>query len=272
MRIVSYLFVIITILTMGCKSKKLDNEQHVVIKTEFGDITIRLYNETPLHRDNLVKLANEGFYDGLLMHRVIENFMIQGGDPKSKNAAPGISLGDGSPGYTLPAEFVFPTYFHKRGAVAAARQGDRFNPERASSGSQFYIVQGSIIDSAQLHSIAVKRNDRVRSEIWEEVALKYRDSLNFLHYSGLHVQLKELQDSIMSEVDRRFFEKGIFSFTPEQIKTYTTIGGTPFLDGEYTVFGEVIEGMNVVDSIASVDTDPRNRPVKDVIIKVKALK
>lgn len=272
MRIAVYSLLTLSILLSGCGSLSSDKEQLVLIKTDYGDIKIRLYEETPLHRENFIKLANEGFYDGLLMHRVIENFMIQGGDPNSRNATTGAALGDGTPGYTIPSEIVFPKYYHKRGVIAAARLGDRFNPERASSGSQFYIVQGTVLDSSRLQSIALKRNDRIRNEIFDEVVLKYRDSLDFLQYSGLIAELKQLQDTIMSEVDKKFFAHDIFTFSPEQIKTYTTIGGTPFLDNEYTVFGEVMEGMEVVDSIASVQTDERNRPLKDIKIKVKVLK
>lgn len=190
----------------------------VVINTTEGEIRIKLYNETPLHRDNFIKLVNEGYYDGVLFHRVIENFMVQTGDPNSKNAKAGQSLGDGGPGYTIPAEFV-PTLFHKKGALAAARQGDQVNPRKESSGSQFYIVQGQILTETQLDAF-VKANKHL-------------------------------------------------PFTDAEKSAYTTIGGTPHLDQNYTVFGEVIEGLDVLDKIAAAETDQRNRPLNDIrIIKV----
>ncbi len=187
---------------------------HVLIKTDKGNITIALYNETPGHRDNFLKLAKEGFYDGLLFHRVIRDFMIQAGDPMSRDAVPGEPLGSGGPGYTIPAEIV-PGLFHQKGALAAARQGDQVNPERRSSGSQFYIVQGRVWSEAELDQI----------ELGKEMP-----------------------------------------FTDEQREKYTTLGGTPHLDDAYTVFGQVIEGLDVVDRIAAVETGDRDRPKEDVAI------
>lgn len=191
-----------------------------LIETEYGNITIMLYDGTPVHRDNFVKLVEDGFYDGLLFHRVIKGFMIQGGDPNSKDAASGAALGSGNPGYTLPAE-ILPTYFHKKGALCAARTGDRSNPQRRSSGSQFYLVQGQVYTQEQLKAFEQR----------------------------LHT-----------------------TFTEAQREAYTTIGGTPHLDAQYTVFGEVIEGMDVIDKIATLQTDKRDRPVKDVKMKIEILK
>lgn len=191
----------------------------VMIKTEFGDITLVLYNDTPLHRDNFLKLANEGYYDGVLFHRVINAFMIQGGDPNSKTAQPGQPLGTGGPDYTIPAEIV-QGLFHKKGALAAARLGDQQNPQRRSSGSQFYIVQGKIWTPEELDQMEQQRGQ---------------------------------------------------AFSPEQRKAYTTIGGTPHLDAAYTVFGEVVDGLEVVDRIASVQTGPGDRPAQDVSMKVVVL-
>lgn len=197
-----------------------DNRKKVLISTDYGDITIALYNETPKHRDNFIKLAESGFYDGTLFHRVIKYFMIQGGDPDSKNAAPGATLGNGGPGYTIPAE-INPKFFHKKGALAAARQGDQVNPKRASSGSQFYIVQGKPTPEADL-------------KIYEQ-----------------RMNVK---------------------FSPEQIKAYTTVGGAYHLDGAYTIFGEVVDGLDVIDKIADVQVDRMNRPVKDIKMTVKVIK
>ena len=186
----------------------------VMLETNMGKIVVMLYDETPLHRDNFLKLIEGGEYDGLLFHRVIDRFMIQGGDPKSRDAKPGEPLGDGTLGYTIPAEFV-PQLYHKRGALCAARQGDDVNPKRESSASQFYIVQGTVFEKDQLFKLA-----------------------------------------------ERFQKK----FTEEQIATYTTVGGAPHLDGEYTVFGEVVEGMEVVDKIAEAPRDRGDRPLKDIVI------
>lgn len=193
----------------------------VMMETNYGMIVLKLYDETPRHRDNFIKLAENREFDGLLFHRVIKNFMIQAGDPKSRDAKPGEPLGDGTLGYTIPAE-INPRLFHKRGALCAARQGDAVNPKRESSASQFYIVQGNVWDEKQL-------------------------------------------DMMQERMGKKF--------TPEQRKTYTTIGGTPHLDGEYTVFGEVLEGMEVVDKIAGVQTGMMDRPEKDVrILSVRVLK
>ena len=186
----------------------------VLLKTTLGDITIALYDDTPAHRDNVHKLVNDKFYDGVLFHRIIKGFMIQGGDPDSKTAKPGQRLGSGDVGYTIPAEFV-PAHFHKRGAVCAARMGDNVNPQKASSGCQFYIVDGTVYDNDKLNMIAQRTGK---------------------------------------------------TFSPEQVQAYTTIGGAPFLDGDYTVFGEVINGMEVVDKIASQQKDGADRPLEDIKI------
>lgn len=198
------------------KAAKSADCQYVLIETDFGNMTAKLYNETPQHRDNFVKLVNEGFYNGLIFHRVINKFMIQGGDPKSKDAKPGQMLGDGNIGYRVPAEFL-PEIYHKKGALAAARDN---NPEKASSACQFYIVQG---------------------EPWDENRIRL--------------------------IEQRYHR----TFSDEQKETYATIGGTPFLDMDYTVFGQVVEGLEVIDKIAAVNCDPNNRPLEDVKMKMHML-
>jgi|RhiMethySRZTD1v2_1073278.scaffolds.fasta_scaffold03581_3 peptidyl-prolyl cis-trans isomerase B (cyclophilin B) len=202
--------------------KKKDRKKDVLLQTNMGDIAIRLSDSTPLHRDNFLKLVKEGFYDSVLFHRVIKNFMIQSGDPNSKNAPAGQPLGNGSPGYTIPAEFRT-TLFHKKGIIAAARQGDDVNPMKESSGSQFYITQGKIFTDAGLDSVETFR------------------------------------------LNGRKIPQG-------QREVYKTIGGTPHLDQNYTVFGEVVKGLDVVDRIGAVATSKaqdRDRPLENVII-VKA--
>lgn len=269
------LILLVSLLFIGlnaCKHQKDSVDKLVLIETELGNIKIKLYNQTPIHRDNFIKLIDEGFYDGLIFHRVIKGFMIQGGDPKSKSAPIDLPLGNGGPGYTLPAEIVFPKYFHKRGALAAARQADRFNPKKESSGSQFYIVTGTVQDSIALVKYATRKNDALRNAIFNKIAPQFSDSMNFLMYSNMPEKLIALQDSIMAMVDREFLkEHTIFTFNKEQIKTYTSIGGTPFLDGDYTVFGEVIEGMNVVDSINSVSVNDLDRPNNDIEYTIKVV-
>jgi len=192
-----------------------DSRKKVIIETEYGNMTAVLYDETPQHRDNFIKLAKEGFYDDLLFHRIIKGFMIQGGDPDSKGAAPGQRLGMGGPGYTIPAEFV-DQHIHLKGALAAARTGGPSNPEKASSGSQFYIVEGRPVQAAMLDGAFAGKN-----------------------------------------------------YTDEQKQAYQTIGGTPQLDRDYTVFGMVIEGLDVIDKIVAVQTAPGDRPIQDVKMKVR---
>ncbi|HUR31494.1 MAG TPA: peptidylprolyl isomerase [Saprospiraceae bacterium] len=192
----------------------------IEITTDYGVMVAELYDATPKHRDNFMKLAGEGYYDGLLFHRVIDGFMIQGGDPASKNAAPGVALGSGGPGYQVPAEFV-DSLVHVKGAIAAARTGDAMNPEKKSSGSQFYIVHGSPVDKGTLDNVESRKG---------------------------------------------------FKYTDEQRKEYYAIGGTPFLDRDYTVFGRIISGLEVIDAIAKVEKDQKDRPKKDVKMSMKVIR
>lgn len=207
------LFLLIPIVMfMSLTGTTQEKQVKFIIHTDYGDMKGILYNETPKHRDNFVKLVKQGYYDGLLFHRVINGFMIQGGDPDSKNAKPGQRLGSGGPGYTVPAEFNA-KLIHKKGALSAARQGDQVNPSKASSGSQFYIVQGKKANPGQLSA----------------------------------------------------------NYTVEQKKIYETIGGTPFLDMQYTVYGEITEGLDVIDKIAAVEKDASDRPLKDVKMTIKII-
>ena len=215
---------LIALLSAGvwCLSACNKKEDHVVLETTMGNIELKLYDATPLHRDNFRNLVREGAYDSLLFHRVIKDFMIQGGDPDSKNAAPGMLLGEGDKPYTVPAEFRLDEgIFHRRGVLAAAREGDDVNPEQRSSAMQFYIVWGRVFDEAGL-------------------------------------------DQIQERLDRR--TGGRVKLTPEMREVYKTTGGTPHLDGQYTVFGEVVSGLDVVDAIQQVATDGNDRPLEDVRI------
>ncbi len=208
------------LILMATNTKAQDTARIVEISTDFGSIQIKLYDNTPLHRDNFIKLVEEGYYDGTLFHRVIKNFMIQGGDPNSRDAKSHQMLGQGGPSYTIPAEFVEGNY-HKKGALAAARMGDDVNPAKASSGSQFYIVQGRTYSENELSQLELRYGHR---------------------------------------------------FTPEQRETYKTIGGTPHLDGNYTVFGEVISDLEVIDAIASVKTGKADRPQQDIKMTIRIMK
>jgi cyclophilin family peptidyl-prolyl cis-trans isomerase len=223
--LISCLWLTASFAQQNTKLKRKDRRRDVEMITTDGTIRLRLYDSTPLHRDNFLRLVKSHYFDSLLFHRVIKNFMIQGGDPDSRRAAAGDHLGDGGPAYTVPAEFR-PTLFHKKGALAAAREGNDINPEKRSSGSQFYIVQGKRFTDAGL------------------------DSLETFRLKGRKIP-------------------------SAQREVYQTLGGTPHLDQNYTVFGEVVSGLEVVDAIAAEPTtaDPPDRPVKDVrILKARLIK
>jgi len=213
------LFGIIFLRAIPATAQGAQKEHLINIETSMGDMVIKLYNETPAHRDNMIKLINEGFYNNQLFHRVIKDFMIQGGDPHSAGAEKGQRLGSGGPGYDIPAEFN-QNLIHKMGALAAAREGDSNNPEKASSGSQFYLVQGRVLTPEEINILT---------------------------------------------------QRGVATFTKESAEIYTTIGGTPHLDGAYTVFGEIVVGLDVLDAIASQPVDAYNRPLQDVIYSISII-
>lgn len=237
----------------------------VELNTTAGDITLLLYNDTPRHTANFVKLVDEGYYDGLLFHRVIRDFMVQAGDPDSRTAEPGQMLGGGSPDYQIDAEILYPKYFHQRGALAAARQADEVNPERASSGSQFYIVTGRRFSDGQLRQMEKQRALMGAREIFNRLASESRDSIMALRRARDHKGLQALQEELENRT-RELVAQQNCGFTPEQIAAYTTDGGAPHLDGEYTVFGRVVSGMDVVERIEQVETDAAARPREDVRI------
>ena len=241
----------------------------VIIKTSLGDITVRLYDDTPLHRDNFVKLAREGYYDGTLFHRVIKDFMIQGGDPDSKGAPAGKQLGIGGPDYTLEAE-IKPNLFHKRGALAAARQGDEVNPERRSSGSQFYIVWGQVYNQGQIKQFAKQMEMQQMQQAFNNLAMQHREEIMQLRRDRNRAGLQELQDKLANEAQQQMKANGC-GMSAEQQNIYTTIGGTPHLDGQYTVFGEVEEGLDIVDQIQHAATGRGDRPVEDIEMKMEVI-
>lgn len=244
----------------------MDKETLVKIETTAGDIKVKLYNETPKHRDNFIKLVGDGAYEGTLFHRVIKDFMIQAGDPDSKNAPKGKMLGAGDVGYTIPAEFVYPKYFHKKGALSAARQSDNVNPKKESSGCQFYIVTGKVYNDSTLLSMESQMNENRVNVIFNTLAQKHMKEIYKLRKNNDENGLYDLQEKLFAQAQELADKEPDFHFTPEQIEAYTTVGGTPHLDGEYTVFGEVVEGMDIVDKIQQVKTDRSDRPEEDVKI------
>lgn len=253
---------LILVFVASCKE---ETEPVVKISTEYGDIKVRLYDKTPKHRDNFLKLVGEKFYDGLLFHRVINHFMIQGGDPTSRNAAPDAMLGEGDVDYQVDAEFV-PEYFHKKGVIAAAREGDDVNPERKSSGAQFYIVQGQVYTPEHLELTVKSINEKRKVALYERLKDQYKDEFTRLQEANDLGALDELSEKLTRECDSLFVNEELV-LTEQQKEAYTTVGGTPHLDGQYTVFGEMIEGLEVLDKIAAVKTNDFDRPVKDVVIE-----
>lgn len=266
---ISFLVAMLFVLTANAGNDGKAKETKVKIVTTEGLITVKLYNETPAHRDNFIKLVNNHFYDSTLFHRVIREFMIQGGDPESKRADSIIQLGNGGTGYTIPAEIMPDKLYHKKGALAAARLGDDINPNKESSGCQFYIVQGKKCTDADLSSFEQRMVMVQKQEAFgklinrpENAALKAK-LIGFQQQQqtdSLTALAKVIEPLVMIEIAG----KSAFKYTEEQRKMYSTIGGTPHLDGGYTVFGEVIEGLDIVDKIATTSTMPGDRPRKDI--------
>ena len=242
-----------------------DNATLVKIETTMGDITVKLYDETPKHKENFIKLVKEGMYDSTLFHRVIKNFMIQAGDPTSKTASATDTLGSGDVGYTIPAEFN-PKFFHKRGVLAAARQGDDVNPNKESSGCQFYIVTGRKFSEAQMINMENQMNEARLDTVFQALARKHMKEIYKMRKANDMEGLMELQDSLENQARKEVAKEPALKFTPEQIKAYTTVGGAPHLDGNYTVFGEVVDGMNVVAEIETAKTNRQDRPTQDIRI------
>lgn len=250
--------------------KAQEDTTKIMISTEYGDIIVALFNETPGHRDNIVKLAKEGFYNGLTFHRVMKGFMIQGGDPNSRI---GRDLGSGGPGYTIPEE-ITQKFYHKRGAFCAARYGDMVNPQRNSSGSQFYIVDGSVFTDSLLDAFEQRINMNNKQRFYQQFLEReenkaYLERLQRAESAGDTAEVREIQRELQPIIESAF-EKEKFEFTEEQREVYKTIGGAPHLDMQYTVYGEVVEGMDVVDKIASVPVNGQY-PVNDIKMTVTVL-
>lgn len=243
------------------------NDTFVVMHTTMGDIKIKLYNDTPKHRDNFIKLVKEGTYNGLLFHRVIKDFMVQGGDVTSKNAPINKSLGSGDLGYTIPAEFVYPKYFHKKGALCAARTGDEVNPEKESSASQFYIVTGKVYNDTELAALDKQKEGRLKQSIFARLQAENKAKIMECYRNGDKDGLAIIRDTLIGKTEleaEKRKEEG--KLTDKQKEIYKTIGGTPFLDNEYTVYGEVVEGLDIVDSIQQTKTNKQDRPTENIVI------
>ncbi len=259
-------FSLISILLFSCNSGK-DDSRLVKISTEKGDIIVKLYNYTPKHRDNFIKLTQEKFFDGQIFHRVIDNFVVQGGDPKTKHSVPDTLYGNDDSGYLIDAEII-DTIIHKRGAVGMAREGDDINPDKKSSGSQFYLVKGKILNDQQLDELERKRDLQNKSKLYKKI---FNEKLIAQANSGkvdtlsIALDMSVSFDSIWEKYPR-------FKFSEKQRKVYKSNGGIPHLDGNYTVFGEIIQGIEIVDEISNVQTDLNDRPVKDVKFSISIVK
>lgn len=252
-------------LVSSCAQKSGKSDYVVTIKTSYGNMVAILYDETPKHKANFIKLAKEHYFDSLLFHRVIAGFMIQGGDPDSKRAQPGQPLGQGGPGYTVDAEFN-PNLFHEKGALSAARLGDEQNPTKASSGSQFYIVQGTVIPSSDLEDLRIdqmKFNTAFRQVMQNPANQPLIDTLNKIYLTGDMQAYKKKIFSLVPRIEKETGTTVTKFVSPDKIKAYTTVGGAPHLDGGYTVFGKVIKGLEIIDKIASVQTNGE-RPLDDI--------
>ena len=265
-----YIFLILLIAGISCgNTKQQKSESHALIKTPYGNIRVKLYEKTKEHKKNFEKLAGEGFYNGLIFHRVINKFMIQGGDPKINGTESEIKANDSIYNYTIPAE-IFPEYYHKRGVLAAARRGGPSNPEKRSSSSQFYIVQGEIFSPGQLDTLEMFKNQQLKNELVREQMKMAENKLQQFMANNDPEGFSLLVAEIREKVDSLVYARQIgFKFTEEQREIYSTIGGYPSLDGDYTIFGEVIEGMDVVDKIAAVETGQNDRPLENIKMEIE---
>ena len=274
------ILMLVLVVAVSCSAKtfgkKKVKSKYVLIETIYGDMKVKLYNETPLHRDNFIKLVEDNFYDSTLFHRVIKDFMVQGGDPDSKGAQPGNMLGQGGPGYKIDAEITSSLY-HKKGALSAARQGDQANPKKRSSGSQFYVVQGTVFSLEQLAQMEEKVNAPKKQKFFGEYISKPENNslkikLDSLNREKEYDQLYKEVELVFEQHKPQMDSLDLFYYTDQQKEIYSTIGGTPHLDQNYTVFGEVVEGLNVIDSIANVKVDRNSRPLSDIIMKMKIVR
>lgn len=288
-RILGIMSVALTLTACGTGSAKADNadsttnkdttkvmqpttDKYVELTTSEGNIVVRLFGDTPRHQANFLKLVKDGYYNGVLFHRVIDKFMIQTGDPDSKSAQKGQALGSGGPGYEVDAEIVYPRHFHKRGALAAARSGDQVNPERRSSGSQFYIVTGEKVSPAMMDRMQQQYAFQEKQDEFNRLAQGHMNEIRTMQMQGDTAGLNKLQRELIAQVEAKFAGKPERKMPQDVIDAYLSEGGAPHLDGAYTVFGEVVSGMDVVEKIEKAQTDSNDRPLEDIrIISAKVI-
>ncbi len=254
------------LLSCGSSKKNVMAETEVLIETSMGNIKVRLYDDTPRHRDNFVRLAKAGAYDNILFHRIVRGFMIQTGDPAAKPAGGTPAVDTSAYRYTVPAEIRYPRHFHKKGALAAARMGDDVNPEKASSGTQFYIVTGKTFTAASLMELYSAIYQSRVDTLYETLSRGHLKELYLLRRRGETEKYRQLKDSLLHEAELQVAAHPPVPFNDVQKQAYTTVGGAPHLDGEYTVFGEVVEGMHVAEAIEKVRT-AKERPLQEVVVR-----
>ncbi|MDL2256100.1 peptidylprolyl isomerase [Parabacteroides sp. OttesenSCG-928-K15] len=264
------IFFCLLVLGMACvgcsnKQKPLDPDKpvYVTVKTSMGDVTLLLYDDTPLHKENFIKLCSENAHDGVLFHRIIKEFVVQGGDPTSKERVAGAKYGSESGGYTVPAEIV-PHYFNKRGALIDAKKADAVNTERASAGTQFCFVQGKILNDEELAEKEARINDIRRNWLYHKFRKELVEADPSLAEKEKENELEQqVAIMVMDEVERL---GGPYVIPDAHREVYKTIGGVPHLDGSVTIFGEVVKGFDIVEKMSLVDTDENDRPLKDVYV------
>jgi len=263
-----FFVILVVFITMAVTGR--GSEPLIIISTNMGDIKCKLYNDTPKHRDKFLEEASVGHYNGTLFYRVIEGFMIQGGSKDSRNAPPGKMIGYGDPAFTVDDE-IRENHIHKKGALCAPRQPDEINPFKQSDISQFFIIQGRVYRSGELDTMEMSINVPIKKAIQKKyMTPEVRAKLKQLKKDGKVKEFREIANPLKEKIETEYLlNTERLEFTQEQRKAYTTVGGYPDLDGKYTIFGEVVEGLDVVDKIAAMKTDSNNRPLKDVIINIK---
>ena len=268
MKIRKFAFIVscLALCACGTQKNKAMEETEVLIETSMGDIRVKLYNDTPKHRDNFIKLAKAGVYDNILFHRVVRGFMVQTGDPRLKAAGAPLTVDTAAYNYTLPAEIRYPAHFHKQGALAAARMGDDVNPDKESSGTQFYIVTGKTNTAGALRELYSAIYQSRVDAVGEKLARKHMKEMYMMRRNGEAEKLQALKDSLLREAENEVAAHPPMPFNETQKQVYATRGGAPHLDGEYTVFGEVVKGIHVAEAIANVRTS-KERPLQEVVVR-----
>lgn len=265
-RKIAFIVSCLALCACGTQKNKAMEETEVLIETSMGDIRVKLYNDTPKHRDNFIKLAKAGVYDNILFHRVVRGFMVQTGDPRLKAAGAPLTVDTAAYNYTLPAEIRYPAHFHKQGALAAARMGDDVNPDKKSSGTQFYIVTGKTYTAGALMELYSAIYQSRVDAVGEKLARKHMKEMYMMRRNGEAEQLQALKDSLLREAENEVAAHPPMPFNETQKQVYATRGGAPHLDGEYTVFGEVVKGIHVAEAIANVRTS-KERPLQEVVVR-----